>query len=45
VDTFSRHIIASFMKGIKRAFETNPGTSFEVATSGRTIGSLKDNQE
>lgn len=31
--TFSRHMIASFMKGIKRAFETKPGTSCDVATS------------
>lgn len=31
--TFSRHMIASFIKGIKRAFETKPGTSCDVETS------------
>lgn len=31
--TFSKHMIASFIKGIKSAFETNPGTSCDVVTS------------
>ena len=30
---FSRCIMASLMKGIKRALETNPGTSLETVTS------------
>lgn len=31
--TFSKHMIASLMKGIRRALDTNPGTSCDVATS------------
>ena len=37
--TFSRHMIASFIKGIKSAFETKPGTSCDVVTSNPTISS------
>ena len=31
--TFSKHMIASFIKGIRSAFETKPGTSCDVVTS------------